>query len=47
MTEQEETAAPGTETLPPGVYPVWSPFDSHEAADALLKAFDADQVEQK
>lgn len=32
--------------LPPGVYPVWSPYDSYEAADTLMKAFAADQAEQ-
>ena len=32
--------------LPPGEYPVWSPYNSYEAADALMKAFIADQAEQ-
>jgi hypothetical protein len=26
------------ELLPSGVYPIWSPYDSFEAADALMKA---------
>ncbi len=26
------------ELLPPGVYPIWSPYDSFEAADILRKA---------
>ena len=26
------------ELLPPGIYPIWSPCDSFEAADALTKA---------
>lgn len=33
--------------LPPGVYPVWSPFDSDEAADVLIKALQTEQAEQK
>ena len=32
--------------LPPEEYPVWSPYNSYEAADALMKAFIADQAEQ-
>lgn len=32
--------------LPPGVYPIWSPYDSYEAADALMKALQAEQAEQ-
>jgi len=30
--------------LPPGDYPIWPPHDSYEAADALLRAFAADQA---
>lgn len=32
--------------LPPGDYPFWTPYDSYEAADALMKAFTAHQAEQ-
>ncbi len=32
--------------LPPGIYPVWSPYDSDEAADVLMKALLAEQAEQ-
>lgn len=38
--EKEETI------LPPGDSPVWSPFDSYEAANALMKALTADHKEQ-
>lgn len=32
--------------LSPGDYPIWSPYDSYEAADALLKALATDQAGQ-
>ncbi len=32
--------------LPPGDYPVWSPYDCYEAADTLMKALVADQAQQ-
>lgn len=32
--------------LPPGEYPFWTPYDSYGAAEALMKAFIADQAEQ-
>jgi hypothetical protein len=32
--------------LPPGTYPVWSPFDSYEAANALMEALKADKAAQ-
>ncbi len=38
MTEREETAVAVTGLLPPGVYPVWSPYDAHRAAAILLAA---------
>ena len=38
MTEQEEKTEAMMELLPPGVYPVWSPYDSYEAAATLLAA---------
>jgi len=38
MTGLEEKAVAVTELLPPGVYPVWSPYDAYEAATALLAA---------
>ncbi len=33
--------------LPPGVYPVWSPFGSYAAAHALMKALTIDQINQE
>lgn len=35
MIEQEVTDA-DAERLPPGEYPIWSPYDSYEAAKALM-----------
>ena len=32
--------------LPPGIYPVWTPFNSYEAASLLMNAFTADQAKQ-
>jgi hypothetical protein len=32
--------------LPTGIYPVWTPFQSYEAANILMEAFIADQAEQ-
>lgn len=32
--------------LPPGDYPVWSPYDSYQAANDLMKALAAEQAEQ-
>ena len=32
--------------LPPGEYQFLTPYDSYEAADALMKAFTAHQAEQ-
>ncbi len=29
--------------MPDKIYPVWSPYDAHEAADTLLKALEADK----
>jgi hypothetical protein len=29
--------------MPDKSYPVWSPYDAHEAADTLLKALEADK----
>ena len=37
---------PLEELLPPGVYPIWSPFDSDEAAAALAKALADDETAQ-
>ena len=28
----------GVPTIPPGVYPIWSPYDAYEAADAMMGA---------
>ena len=25
-------------TIPPGIYPIWSPYDAYEAADAMMAA---------
>jgi len=37
-----ELAQEEANLLRPGVaYPVWSPYDAHEAADAMLKALQA------
>ena len=36
---------PLTELLPEGIAPVWSPFDSEEAAAILLAALLAEQAE--
>ncbi len=33
---------PVTELLPPGVYPVWSPYDADEAAALLMAALAED-----
>ena len=38
MTGQEETAEAAIKLLPPGIYPVWPPYDSYKAADALMAA---------
>ena len=32
--------------LPPGEYPIWSPYDSFEAAAALMAALMADQSDE-
>ncbi len=45
MRDQEGTSAALSELLPPGVYPVWSPYDAYEAA-FLMEALAADQAEQ-
>ncbi len=34
------------ELLPSGIYPIWSPYDSYEAADALMKALSEDEAGQ-
>lgn len=33
------------EGLPPGEYPVWSPYGSHEAAAILLQLLEQDKAE--
>ena len=33
------------ELLPAGVYPIWSPYDSYEAANILMQALAADLTE--
>lgn len=35
------------ELLPPGVYPIWSPYGSFEAADASMKALAENEAAQK
>ena len=47
MNFAERTAMTIQELLPPGVYPIWSPYDSDEAADVLMKALQAEQAERE
>lgn len=44
--KQEVTQAE-RELLPPGEYPIWSPYDAHEAAAALMKALAEEEAAQK
>ena len=47
MIEREETALTAMELLPPGSYPIWSPYDAYEAAAILLKALAEDSLRFK
>ena len=46
MTEPEEINDAKMELLPPGEYPFWTPYDSYEAAAALMSAFNDDDTMQ-
>ncbi len=35
------------ELLPPGIYPVWSPYNADEAAEVLMKMLAEEEAAQK